>query len=328
MQKLELRNNLNEILKKLKSVEIIDTLQKDIIEKNIFLNLLITSKAGYDQAILDKDKENVFNQFQASTIYATTNFASLIQFVSTAASVTPQRSNEVQRTTLLVNNILNDFFSFHKTLVATFKLIDNVLMNDKDIFDSKNDFNIIEAQNKGNLILEIIDNKNISLKNLSDILDSLEKLIETIYMLYDKIEKEQFDIFPTVSMIDSGSDINFVLKLPEKAANLIAQVIKEFWDFLVNNKNYKHDQKLKTIENSITVLAKIKEAKEKDIIDAETAEVLKKGIITNTENIVLKNTITKQIVMERKEYSNRDFLLEQNDKYLLESGENKNLVEN
>ncbi len=32
--------------------------------------------------------------------------------------------------------------------------------------------------------------------------------------------------------------------------------------------------------------------------------------------------------MERKEYSNRDFLLEQNDKYLLESGENKNLVEN
>lgn len=324
MQKLELRNNLSEILKQLKSLEIIKMFQSDPVDRSIFLKLAIESKAGYDQAISDLEKKKVFDEFEIVKIYSTDNFSNIISFISTAPAV-HNSPLLVTRNVLVSNNVLNDFYSFHKTLVSTFKLIDNLLISNREIFDSKSDFNITEAQNHGNLILEVIDNNNITLKNLTDILNSLQKLIEIIYLLYDKVEQEDFDIFPTVTMIDSGSDINFILKMPEKVANLIAQIIKEFWDFLINNKNYKHEQKLKTLENTITVLGKLKQARDEDIIDAETAEVLKKGIIENTEKIVLNNTLTKQIVTEKREFSNRELLLEQSNRHLLDYENHKNL---
>ncbi len=319
MQKLELRNNLNEIVKKLKSKEIVDYLANPSLDKNHLLKLVVDSKGGYDQAITDPEKEKVFDQFETSINYSLDNFSQLVLFISTAPNA--------NRTTFLANNILSNFYSFHKSLLGIFNLIDNLLLTDREIFDSENDFNIATAQNNGNLILEIIDDGNVSLTQLKEIIEAIDKLVSTIYYLYDKVENEKFDQVPEVLMIDSGSDINFVLKLPEKAANLIAQIMKQFWDFIINNKSYRHGQKLKSVEKSLTVLEKIKVAREKEIIDPETAEVLKKGIIENTEKIILKNTLTKQIVLENREYSNRQLLLEQNKTYLLEM-DNSNKSEN
>ena len=48
------------------------------------------------------------------------------------------------------------------------------------------------------------------------------------------------------------------------------------------------------------------------------AGVLKKGIFENTREIILKNTLTKQIVIETRELSNRDLLLEQTKVYKIE----------
>ncbi|MGN6194708.1 MAG: hypothetical protein ACTHOB_07195 [Ginsengibacter sp.] len=325
MQKLELRNNLNQILKKLKSEEIIKTFQQGAIDKMALLQLFVNSKAGYDQAISERENQVVFDQFEASKLYDTAYFADLLSIISTAT--VQQSSNSILRQTLLSNNKINDFYSF-KTLISTFNLIDNLLITDRQLFDEKDDFNISEAESNGNLILEMIDEENMSLKILTQILKSLEKLIETVYLLFDKIENQQFNLVPKVMMIDSGSDINFILKLPEEATKLIAQIIKEFWDLLINNKTFRHDQKLKTIEKSITVLGKIKQAEENQIIDSVTAEVLKKGIIVNTENIVLKNTLTKQILIEKREFSNRALLLEQSSRYLLSDKEDKDLKNN
>ena len=177
------------------------------------------------------------------------------------------------------------------------------------------------------MILQVIDDENVGLLKFSEIISALEKLIDTVYFLFDKVEDEKFDVHPTLSMLDSGSDINIVVKLPEKAVNLIAQIIKQMWDLIANNSSYRHGQKLKNLEKTITVLGKLKEAKDKNIIDAETAEVLKKGIIENTEKIILKNTLTKEIVIESKEFSNRQLILEQSKRYQLSSGKNEEQIE-
>ena len=315
MQKLELRNNLNEIIKRLMSREIVNFLGEGQIEKGNLLKLIVDSKGGYDQATTDAEKEKVFEQFEAQKMYETNYFSRLISVVSIA-------SNK-NRSTFISNNSLNDFYSFHKSLISTFNLIDNLLMSTKEIFNEENDFIIEDAQNKGNLILQIVDESNVSLDKFQDIISSLEKLIEMIYYLYDKVENEKFEIQPTISMVDSGSDINLILKIPKKAANLIAQILKEFWDIIANNKSYRHGQKLKGIENTLTVLEKIKAAKDNDVIDAETAKVISNGIIGNAENIILKNTALKQIMLEKKDYSNRQLLLDQNKRLLLEDGEEK-----
>jgi hypothetical protein len=125
-------------------------------------------------------------------------------------------------------------------------------------------------------------------------------------------------------MLDSGSDINLIVKIPKKAANLVAQILKEFWDIIANNKSYRHGQKLKGVEKSLSVLEKIKQAKDSGVIDAETAKVISNGIITNTESIVLKNTVTKKIMLERRDYSNRQLLLDQNKRFLLKQDNEEN----
>jgi hypothetical protein len=312
MQKLELRNNLNEIIKHLKSEELIAFLNHGQIDKGNLLKLIVDSKGGYDQAIPDPEKLKVFEQFDTDKMYETAYFSSLISFVSTA----PNQN----RATYLSNNTLNDFYSFHKSLLSTFKIIDNLLMSTREIFDEENDFDIDNAENNGNLILQIVDTGNVSLDKFEEIISSLKKLLETIYYLYDKVEKEKFEIYPEISMVDSGSDINLILKIPKKAANLVAQILKEFWDIIANNKSYRHGQKLKGVEKSLSVLEKIKQAKDNGVIDAETAKVISNGIITNTEAIVLKNTMTKKIMLERRDYSNRQLLLDQNKRFLLKEG--------
>lgn len=315
MQKLELRNNLNEIIKRLKSREIVEFLSSNQIDKGNLLKLIVDSKGGYDQATTDSEKEKVFEQFEAQKMYETNYFSHLISIVSTA-------SNN-NRSTFISNNTLNDFYSFHKSLISTFNLIDNLLMSTKEIFNDDNDFVIEDAQNKGNLILQIVDENNVSLDKFQDIISSLEKLIEMIYYLYEKVENEKFDLQPSITMVDSGSDINLILKIPKKAANLIAQILKEFWDIIANNKSYRHGQKLKGIENTLSVLEKIKDAKDKGVIDAETAKVISNGIIGNAETIILKNTAPKQIMLEKKDYSNRQLLLDQNKRFLIENGKEK-----
>lgn len=316
MQKLELRNNLNEIVKRLKSREIVAFLEKATVDKNHLLRLVVDSKGGYDQAMSVPEKEKVFEQFDTSQMYDTTYFSQLISVISTTGN--NSRSNFVS------NNLINNFFSFHKSLISTFNLIDNLLISSREIFNEQNDFDIKDAQNKGNLILQIVNDGNVPFDKFQDIISSLESLIKTIYFFYDKVEDEIFDINASISMIDSGSDINLILKLPTKAANLIAQILKDFWDIIANNKSYRYGQKLKGIEQSLTVLEKIEIAKESGAIDAETAKVISNGIIENAEKIILKNTITKEIMLERNDYSNRQLLLDQNQRYLLEKPKSRN----
>lgn len=314
MQKLTLRNNLYQIIKQFKSHEIVELLDKPKLTGIALLRFIIDSKASYDRDSSDLDKIKVFKQFNLENIYSTDYYSRLVTFVSSKGN------GETSRTDFLKSNDLATFYSQHKTLIATFSIVNNLLLSDVDFFDNTESFSIPIAQNNGNLLIEIIDEGNVGFEKFRSIVNNLNKLIETIYLLYDKVEKEEFHENPIINMLDNGSDISLSIKLPKKAANLIAQIIKEFWDVIINNKTFRNNQKLKTIEDSISVMGKINEAKENGIIEPEMAEILKKGVFDNTKEIILKNALTKEIVLETKEYSNRQMLLEQTKVYQIESG--------
>lgn len=309
MQKLDFRNNLEYLVKLLKSEEIVKYLD-GAVNKNELLKLLVESKSGFDQASTDRQKAKILTEFKASEEYSTQKFSSIVTHVSTR----PDNNNRLQ---FLNDNNLNNFYAFHKMLMSTFRLVDNLLFENKELFEN-NVFNAEKATQKGNLVIQIVDNEKVRIHKFNEISEALENLIETVYTLYDKIEGEQFEEQPSIVLLDSGSDINFVIKLPEKASNLIAQVIKQFWDLIVNNKYVRHKQKMTSLIQSITVLEKIEQAKNNETIDRETAEILKKGIVENTEKIVFGNAMTKQLLQESNEYSNRQLLLDKSNQYLLE----------
>jgi hypothetical protein len=315
MQKLDLRNNLHQLIIELKSKEIVTLLDAPQLQGGQLMQNVIDSKAAFDRASTENQMTKVFEQFQLETIYSTKFFSHIITIISN------QGQAQKPRSAFLNDHNLTTFYSHHKTLIATFNIVDNLLLEDIDFFDDERNFNIAQAQENGNLILQIIDEGNISLNKIQDIITHLKLLLETIYLLYDKVENENFTETPVVTMIDSGSDINFSIKIPTKAANLIAQIIKQLWDVIVNNKSFRDNQKLKDVENAISVMGKINEAKENGTIEPEMAEVLKRGIFENTKEIILKNTLTKEIVIETKKLSNRQLLLEQTKVYKIEQGE-------
>lgn len=316
MQKLELRNILHEAVADLGSKKILDHFESGQVDPNLFLKNAIDSKAAFDRYSNENRVYELFVRLQIHKVYSTDFFSKMITFISST------QGKKNSRADLLTNHFVSQFVVQHKVLVSTFDIVDQLLLGEADFFDSERNFNITQAQENGNVLLQIIDEEKVSLKKIGIIIFHLEKLVESIYMVFEKIEKENFEEPAVISMIDSGSDINLSIKVPKKAANLIAQVFKQFWDLLVNRKSLRFNQKLNDVESTITIMAKIKEAEETGIIEPEMAEILRRGIRNNIQAIIEKNTLTKEIVLDTQMLSNRELLLEQtNQMHLLNQGE-------
>jgi len=314
MQRLDFRNQIHYLTVQLKSKQIIELFDHEKVRGDKLMSIVIESKASYDRNSPNKRWEYMFKNFQLHELYTTEFFSGIINVLSSfGASTRP-------RTDFLNHQNLSTFYIRHKSLISSYNLVNEVLIDDLNFFDDQNNFDFDRAQNEGNLILEAICETNISLNNLLAIISHLDKLLEVVYFLYEKIENEVFDEPPVVSLIDSGSDINFVIKIPEKAANLIAQIIKQLWDLTVNTKSYRFNQKLKDVEQTVSVMGKINEANANGTIDSETAAVLKKGIFDNVKKLISSNTVPKQILLESKEFTSRQILLEQNKIYQIEQG--------
>ncbi|MBK5203140.1 MAG: hypothetical protein JJE45_05415 [Prolixibacteraceae bacterium] len=167
MQKLDLRNNLNQLVDDLKSKEIVEFLDKQEVNKNELLRLIVESKSGYDKSITNKEKSKVIFEFNADKMYETKLFSSILSHISNATNK--------NRTAFLNFIQLNDFYSFQKTLIYTFELIDKLLIKNREIFDESNSFNPDIAEKNGNLILQIVEDDYIDLSVLDTVIHSIKK---------------------------------------------------------------------------------------------------------------------------------------------------------
>ncbi|MHB1051334.1 MAG: hypothetical protein ACYC09_14745 [Bacteroidota bacterium] len=313
MQKLDLRNDIKEVLNSLRSKQITDSMDEgNQIDSRSLLQLFIESKAGFDKAVLNPQKDAIFKQLKAHNYYETGYFSQLIAFVSPARKV---NANEY-----LQNLVFSRFISFHKSIQFTFDLIDSLLFTNRDIFGKDDTFDSGELPSKGILMLQIIDDGDPTINKVVTVIQSIQDLLKTIYLFLEKVHGENFEELPKVILVDSGSDINITFKLPEKAAEIVAGLLKEFWDLIVNGKYTRHKKNIDMVESSIDVLKKIKDAETSKVIDRESAEIWRRGIIENTETVLLNNTLTKAIIVQQTEISNRELLLKQSRQYQLTEG--------
>jgi hypothetical protein len=272
--------------------------------------IIIESKSGYDKASIDESNKKIFDEFGTVTYYNTNTFSQVMTFCGTIGTQA--------KTQFLNNPLINTFFSFHNSLRITFNIVDKLLIENSNLFNEQKHFNFEEAENKGLLTIQIVSEDKIAIQKLKTIFEAIDQLLATIYQLFEKIEGDKFEDLPQVELIDSGSDINFILKIPKKAANQLSQILREAFEFVFNNKTYKLKQKNKALRDSLTVIKKIDEAREKKIIDDVTSEVFKKSIVENTLIAISNNAVNKNLISGTSEISNRTLLIQMNKQHLLD----------
>lgn len=315
MQKIELRKNLQEIINKTKSREIVNFFNK--IEtltngySNEFLAILIQSKSGYDQSIIDEKQNNILEKFNAEIYYETNYYSKILKYVSnnsfTSTSHYLQKSKEI-----------SSFFTYHNTLITTFKLIDGLLFQDLNLKESVKFEDFKSAEEQGFLSFEIISEDNIDLENYSKVITNINELINVIIIVFENIEKKEFDLNPKLILADSGSNTVLSIKLPKEISKSVSNIINDAWKLLTNRTGYKLEKFNDNLGESLDILKKIKEAEKEKLIDNEQSQLWTMKIIKSTEQIVMNNTLTKSKSDEIHTVSNQKMLTEATKRYLTE----------
>jgi len=316
MQKLDLRNSLKEIIEKTKSETIIEFFKNTNVEKGSshsskLLSILIESKAGFDQSILDERQNKILEQFDAKKFYDTKFFSVILRFVS---------NNNYERTNQFIQQSkqLSDFYTFHNTLITTYSLVENLLFQDKDLKDSVSIENYEKAENEGFISFEIMSENSLDFQSFSIVIDSLNSLIKSVIELISKIDKIEFDETPKLILADSGSNTVISLKLPKEISKSISKIIDDAWQFFTNRTGYELKKANNNLGESLDIIKKLKQAEKQKLISPEQAEIWKREITKSTESILVNKTLTKSKSEEIYVISNQKMLADATNKYLTE----------
>jgi|GEM_PF-3395424 len=104
-------NKIKQLISDLKSQEIMDYMNQWQVDKIHLLKLIVESKIGFDQAMMDKTNEQIFADLEEAKVYSLSYYSDLIMFVSTMA--------DTNKSTLQSNYTLQNFYLFHKILFKT-----------------------------------------------------------------------------------------------------------------------------------------------------------------------------------------------------------------
>lgn len=317
MQKLELKRNLSKLIIATKSNDIINLLENGEPKPNghseELVNLLINSKFGYDQSILNSKQKEILNQFNAVDFYNTKSYTTLIRYVSVSNH---QRTNDYLRN----SKDVNDFYSYHKTLMSTYGLIDNLLFQDENLKESSNIESYEEAESNGFLSFEIISENNIEFENYTNVIVGINTLVNAVTNIFEKIDNLENVEKSKLILADSGSNTVLSIKLPKEISKSIAKIMDEAWLFISNRNGHELNKLNKNLEESLSIISKIDKAEKDKLISLEQSGLWKKNIADSTEKIIMNNTLTKSKSEEISILSNQKLLPELTKKYLT-SGE-------
>lgn len=318
MQKIVLRQTLKKLIYTTKTEDIIKFFE-NVNKKNIgysteLLSLIVESKSGFDQSILDKKQDKILSQFDAHKYYSTNFHSKLISFIS--------RNNFlVTKDYLQKSKDMTQFYTYHNTLLTSYKLIDNLLFQDSDFKESINKVDFKEIENDGYLSFEIITETYVDFQRFSFITKNINELINLTSAVLQTIDKIEIPITPKLILADSGSNTALSIKLPKEISKSISKIIDDTWKFITNKDGYKLEKINSNLTESLEIMSKIKNAEKKKLIEPEQAEIWRKGITKSAENIVMNNTLTKSKSEEITLISVQKTLADATKKYLTEGKE-------
>ena len=315
MQKIELRQNLKELINKAKSESIIEFFSKDTKQpgghSNNLLSLIVDSKSGFDQSVLDDKQCKILEQFNAKKYYETKFYSNIIKFIST-------NNFDTQSSYLQKSKHITEFYTYHNTLVTAYNLVENLLFQDSELRESLKSNDYKTAEDEGYLYFEILSDQNIEFQVYTLVISGINELVKNVVEFISAKQNIKFDETPKLILSDSGSNPVISIKLPKEISKSIAKIIDDAWQFLTNRARFKLEQTKKNFEESIDLIKQINNAEKEELISPQQAELWRRGIINSTEAIVMNNTLTKSKAEEMIVISNQKMLTEATKKYLTE----------
>ena len=310
MQKIDFVKNLETIVEKLKSVDILNHFDAGFKQPGQGYNyenitpLLFLSKSNYDQIKDDVRYSEILTTLNAQSIYAETNLSNLTTILRP----------------VLASNIIGAanavaLYNFHNTLIKTSSLAKNILQS-QSITES-----LIDEVDNGVVLFQIlIDGEGLETEQYIKIFTALNELIETISKIVNEQEQKS-----EIILLDSGSDTNVGVKSGIETAKSLFLIFKEIWDFVTNFGFYKQKQKNQTLLESLSIRTEIQKKVEEGVLTKEEGLEYVHMIKTRTDDLIGMKVLPKQIVIKSSQIENKKLLAEFEGMKMLSSGDRNNM---
>lgn len=305
MQKIDFIKNLEIIVDKLKSKEIVGQFNNGFTNPHIQYDyrtitaLLFSSKSNYDQMKTEDRFAPILYSLHAEQIYIEENLSSLTTILTNAiAANILTRKNSIA------------LYNLHNSLIQTLQLAEDVLQTEEISENLQN-----EGQNGIIIFQVVIDGEGLETEKYIKIFTALNEIINVISKIFQETEKSE------IILLDSGSDTNIGVKAGIETAKSLFLIFKEIWDFVTNFKIYKQKEKNQALLDSLTIRTEIKKKVEDGVLTASEAKEYIHMIKTRTDDLIGMKVLPKQIVIDSNQIENRKLLNEFEGTKLLGQGE-------
>jgi len=306
MQKIDFVKNLETIVEKLKSKEIVEQFQAGFTQPVQNFNyasinpLLFLSKSNYDQIKNEAQYSEILTTLNAQNIYVENNLSHLTTIL---------RAAQASQILTQVNAVA--LYNFHNTVIQTSNLSKNILQS-QSITES-----LIKEVDNGVVVFQIlIDGEGLVTSQYIKIFTAINELIETISKIVNEQEQKS-----EIILLDSGSDSNVGVKSGIETAKSLFLIFKEIWDFVTNFQFYKQKQKNQALLESLTIRTEIQKKVDEGILTIEEGKEYLHMIKTRTDDLIGMKVLPKQIVIDSNNIENKKLLAEFEGMKMLSSGD-------
>lgn len=295
MQKIDFVQNLEIIVEKLQSQEIVKIFQSGLANPNSDYNygainpLLFLSKSNYDQLITEEKFSIILESLESSVNYSEQNLSRLTTILRTSKA-----------STVLLNATSVKLYNFHNSLIGTLRLSKEVLIS-KEI-----DSTFEESIDNGIVIFQIlIETEGLETEKYIKIFTAFNELIETISKIYNDEENKS-----EIILLDSGSDTNIGIKSGIETAKSLFLIFKEIWDYVTSFRHYKQTKKNNALLESLSIREEIQNKVDSGILTKEEGLEYTHMIKTRTDDLIGMKVLPKKIVAETNQIENKKLLSE------------------
>lgn len=306
MQKIDFVKNLETIVKKLKSHEILTQFEAGFTQPVQVFNyaiinpLLFLSKSNYDQIKNETQYAEILITLNAQSIYTENNLSLLTTIL---------RNSQASNILLQPNAVA--LYNFHNTIIQTSNLSKKILQS-KSITES-----LINEVDNGVIIFQIlIEGEGLITIQYIKIFTAINELIETISKIVNEQEQKS-----EIILLDSGSDSNIGVKSGIETAKSLFLIFKEVWDFITNFQFYKQKQKNQALLDSLTIRTEIQRKVDEGILTIEEGKEYLHMIKTRTDDLIGMKVLPKQIVIESNHFENKKLLAQFEGMKMLSAGD-------
>lgn len=309
MQKLTIRDKINEFSANLNSDGIIQMLQ-DLYSKfdsgtnpesswNTLrlstLQEIVKSKSNYDNVIqADNDLEAISDSIDRG-IYSAENISKIVAIIS--------NTNRSGKKSLFTNNIILEFLNYHQSISNSNSLLSTVISEDTS---------------QSNLVLfTVVDEGNPTTQKIIAALTILQELIDLLEKLYNE---EQTN---TVIILDKGSNTNIGIETGVKTAGSIFEIFKEVWDWVMNRKYYKEKLKDAEFMEKLSIIQTIHQMKEDGSLEPEEALRYKTLVTRKVDELLNIDTVPRELLLKEGENKDTLILKDYNEVRLLKQGDSE-----